>query len=112
MEEKKELKDIHIAPKNNPILDGLSEYVKNPANYTEIKKKLLDTLATKCTHSDLLAYSACKSCTNKMLERRRLLKKLGFKSAAQYMAWQKVHEKIQERFPLVDWKKVGAVVNK
>jgi hypothetical protein len=38
-----------------------------------------------------------------MLDRRKLLKKLGFKNPSQYMAWKKIHTEIKERFPLVDW---------
>ena len=90
--------------KGSSIFKGLSDYVKNPANFDRIQKSLIQTLATNCSHSEVSDYAKCKKCTQKMLERRKLLKKYGFKNPAQYMAWRKTHEYIKEKYPLMDWK--------
>lgn len=90
--------------KTNPLIASLSDYLKNPANYETVQKQILDTFISTCSHGELLEWAACKKCTSKMLERRKILKKLGFKNPSQYMAWRKIHETIKERMPLVDWK--------
>jgi hypothetical protein len=87
----------------HPLLRNLPEYLKNPANYISIRKQILETLAVGHSHSELEGYAKCPTCTQKMLDRRRLLKKLGFKNPAQYLVWQKVHEEIARSYPLVDW---------
>ena len=96
---------IDLRPKVHPLLSGMSDYLKNPANYITVMKQIVDSVQTTCNHSDMLEMANCKKCTDMMLKRRRLMKKLGFKNAAQYMAWKKVHEEIQARYPLMDWKK-------
>lgn len=96
-------------PKKLPsITDDLPEYLKDPANYEKVKKIIFDSFATTCSHSDILEFAKCKICSDKMLERRKTLKKLGFKNPRQYMAWQKTHEEIRHRFPLLDWKTENA----
>lgn len=97
--------DIALKPKLHLLLASLPDYLKNPANYLEVQKKILKTVYSNCGHSELLDWSKCSKCTNKMLERRKLLKKLGFKHPAQYMLWRRVHEEIKKRMPLVKWKK-------
>lgn len=93
----------------NPIFKGLSNYVKDPANFKEIQKEILNTLAVGHSHSEMLDYAKCAECTRKMKDRRTLLKKYGFKNPAQYMAWRKVHEEITKRYPLMDWKKKAII---
>lgn len=100
--------NLNIKPRYNPLISSLPEYLKNPANYEEIRKKILESIMTNCSHSDIQEFAKCPKCTEKMLERRKLLKKLGFKNPAQYRAWQKTHEEIKKRFPLVDWKSLNA----
>lgn len=90
--------------KVNP-LDGLPEFLKDPKNYKKVQKALLDTLSCGKLHSDPLQSMNCKKCTENMVKRRELMKKFGFKSAAQYMAWRKTHEEIRRMMPLVDWEK-------
>lgn len=87
----------------NPLFDGLSAYVKDPKNFFEIQKSIIDTVQTKCTHGDIMEFAKCKICTAKMLERRKLLKKYGFKNAKQYFEWRRVHQEIRRQFPLMDW---------
>lgn len=103
--------DIKFKSKSDPLVAFLPDHLKNPANYEDIQKKILATLKTKCSHSDMLEMSKCQKCTDMMIRRRKLLKELGFKNPAQYMQWRKIHEKIKEKFPLVDWAKVGALSN-
>ena len=99
---------IDIKPKTSPILASLPEYLKHPKNYENIQRQIIASVQTDCSHSELLEYAKCKKCTQKMLERRYLLKRLGFKNPTQYYAWKRVHENIRERFPLVDWSKLNA----
>lgn len=100
---------IDLKPKLHPMLRDLPDHLKDPANYEKIRKAILQTILTTCSHREMYEWSQCKKCTDKMLERRLLLRKLGFKNPAQYMAWQKIHEKIKERFPLVDWTKKSII---
>lgn len=94
---------ITLKPHVTPILAGLSDYLKNPANFETIQKQILETFISTCSHSNPVEWAECPKCTDKMLDRRKLLKKLGFKNAGQYMAWKQVHTTIKERYPLVDW---------
>lgn len=97
--------DIDIRPKLHPLLADLPDFLKDPANYEKIEADILKTFLSSCGHSDIMQWAECEKCSKKMLERRHLLKSLGFKNPAQYRAWKMVHQKIKERMPLVDWKK-------
>lgn len=101
-------KKLDIKPKSDPLTAGLSAYLKNPANYEEVQKIIFNSFQTTCTHASPAEMAVCSKCTEKMLERRKTLKKLGFKNPAQYMQWQKIHREIKQRFPLVDWKSLNA----
>lgn len=96
--------NIQYKPQVSLLLKDLPDFLKNPANYEDVQKKILNTILTSCNHSEMIDFAKCKKCTKKMLERRKLLKELGFKNAAQYMAWRRVHETIKKRFPLMDFK--------
>lgn len=92
--------DIDYQPLKPNVLDGLPAYLKDPKNYEPVQRKLLETLSCGKLHSDIVDIVECKKCTENMQERKALMKKLGFKSAAQYMAWRKTHEEIKNRVPL------------
>lgn len=96
--------NIDIKTKGDPILAGLPEYLKDPACFEKIQSKILKTFISTCAHSEVLEWAKCKKCTIKMLERRSLIKALGFKSHHQYMMWVKIHTEIKKQFPLMDWK--------
>ena len=104
--------DIKLKPKSNPLIADLPEYLKDPANYEEIQRKILKTFTSTCGHTEIMQWAECEKCTKKMLDRRKLLKELGFKNPRQYMAWRKTHETIKERFPLMDWKNRGSLISK
>lgn len=82
------------------VLAGLPEYLKDPANYRKVKKALYETLATTHSHSDILEWGTCVKCQIKLKDHADMVHKLGFKSPAQYLAWQKVHETLEKRVPL------------
>jgi|GEM_PF-2279767 len=103
----KDLK-LDIKSRQDPLTSGLSDYLKNPANYAEIQEIILKSFITSCSHGSPAEMAMCPKCTEKMLERRKTLKKLGFKNPKQYYAWKKTHEEIKKRFPLVDWKKINS----
>ena len=96
--------NLNFKPRVNPLIADLSEFLKNPANFAEIQAKLVASVQTTCTHSDVLEMAKCEKCTKNMIERRKLLKKLGFKNPRQYMEWRKIHLEVRKRFPLMDWK--------
>jgi len=88
-------------PKKIPnVLDGLPAHLKDPENFDKIQKALLETLATRHSHSDILAWGSCRQCAPKLRNHREMMVKLGFKSPAQYMQWRKVHTFIKERVRL------------
>jgi len=97
--------DIKLKPKTHPLIASLPDFLKDPKNFIPIQRKILKTLETKCSHSDVLEFAKCPVCTENMLKRRKILRDLGFKNPAQYFAWRRVHESIAQRFPLVDWDK-------
>lgn len=96
---------MDIKQKTNPLLRGIPKHLKDPANYVDIKQKIWATMQTACTHSDIHEMAVCDKCTKKMLERRRVLKQLGFKNPAQYREWDKTHTRIRKMYPLVNWEK-------
>jgi len=85
------------------ILAGLPEYLKDPNVYDKVQKAIVSSIQSSCTHSDPSEWMSCRKCGEKMAERRALLKRLGFKSPAQYMQWKKVHEMMRTelRDPLI-----------
>ena len=103
-------KELILKPQGNPLTDGLSPYLKNQANFKTIMKMVIDSVQTKCFHNDVIEMAGCKICSEKMLERRKLLKKLGFKNPRQFMGWRRIHEEIVKRYPLVDWKKPPEII--
>ena|SRR3990167_2081463 len=95
---------IDFRSKTSPLIASLPEQLKDPANYERIKKAIWETVQTTCTHASIVEMAECKrGCKDKMIERRLLFKRLGFKNPAQYRAWHKIHETIKQKYPLVDW---------
>lgn len=92
----------HAVPANKVVnpLDGLPEWLKHPKSYMPVQKELLETLSCGKLHSDPAQIMHCAKCTENMGKRRALMRKFGFKNAAQYMAWRKTHEEIKARVPL------------
>lgn len=96
--------NIEYKPEVHPLLASLPPHLKDHAKYYDIQKKILETIASTCTHSELIDFASCPKCTGNMLKRRKLLRELGFKNPAQYMAWRMVNEEIKKRVPLIQWK--------
>lgn len=91
----------HAVPfKKVSPLQGLPEYLKDPKSYMPVQKALLDTLSCGKLHSDPSQVFHCAKCSENMVRRRELMRKFGFRNAAQYMAWKKTHEEIKNRMPL------------
>jgi hypothetical protein len=76
--------------KGQLLLQGLPDYLKDPANYMKIQKAILDAGATKHSHSEMILWAECKSCQKKQWDRKETMHHLGFKSGAQYLAWKKI----------------------
>lgn len=85
----------------HPLLKDLSDYLKDPANFDAVQLKLLHALASKHSHGEVLEWANCSDCQDNLKKHQDLMKDLGFISAAQYLAWKKVHETIKgrERLP-------------
>lgn len=98
-------KDTFSKPAPSPIFLGMPEYLKDPKNFEKIQKTVIETLAGKHSHGEVIEWAKCIACQKRFHERRELLKKLGFRGPQQYMAWVKVHTQIKERMPLMDWSK-------
>lgn len=97
IEEKRKVAEEAV--KNTPkvhVLAGLPEYLKDPANYMKVKKALLETLASKHSHGEMSEWANCVQCQSKMHDHGMMMRSLGFTSAQQYMAWDKIHRKIEE----------------
>lgn len=86
---------------NKPsIFDGLPEALKHPENYEKVQKMIIETLAGNCSHGEVVEWAGCVKCQRRFAEKGQVIKKLGFKSMAQYMAWQQVHQEIRKTMPL------------
>lgn len=77
----------------------LPEHLKDTRNYFKVKKMIMETILTKCGHDSIAKMAECKKCSENMVKRRLMLKKLGFKNPQQYHAWDKVHTQIIELYP-------------
>lgn len=86
----------------SPFL-GMPDYLKDPANYEKIQLALYDAGGSTCGHTELIEWSACNKCQRKQHDRAELMRKLGFASGAQYLAWKKVHDTIREKVPLAKY---------
>lgn len=92
----------------NPIFNGLPEYLKDPQYYEKIEMAMIETLSSKKTYSDLMKYIESPEGKKGLLERRALIKRLGFKSTEQYMSWRKVMRSmlnLSEKKPLAKYNK-------
>lgn len=83
--------------KPNPLFKGMSKSLRDPKNYEETKKKLLDILKTDHPHRTPSSYMKCSECQSKFQERKRLMKEVGFKSYHQYLEWDKIHTIIKNK---------------
>jgi hypothetical protein len=90
-------------PKPHPLIASLPPHLKDPANYEKVQRVILEALASGHSHGEIVEWAACGACQQRFMERGDVLKKLGFSSAAQYLAWKKVHEEIKARYPLAKY---------
>lgn len=83
--------------KLHPLLASLPEWLKDPQNCDRVQRVILESLASKHSHGEIVEWASCVQCQKRFAERGFVLKKLGFSSPQQYMAWKKVHEQIKKR---------------
>lgn len=86
-----------------PLLASLPKHLKDPKNYAKVQKAVTQALQGKCSHGEITEWAACTDCQARFQQSRKVLKKLGFKNAGQYMAWKKVHETIKKRVPFAKY---------
>lgn len=91
----KDLKD-KIFPKYapNPYLKDLPAHLKDPRNYKKIQMALLETFASKHSHSEMEHWSKCKDCMERVREHGLLMRKLGFPTGRHYLEWKRVMSEI------------------
>ena len=83
------------AQRIHPVLAGLPAYLKEPDAYEKVQKVVIQSLAGKHSHGEVVEWAACFDCQKRFHERGDVLKQLGFKSSSQYMAWKKIQEEMQ-----------------
>ena len=104
MSDEKKKPDIIHKPLLNPLLASLPPHLKDPANYEKIRRAIYDAFSGACgTHADVMEMAGCAKCQRALQGRAEVFRKLGFRNAAQYMAWQKVHETIKKRVPFAKY---------
>lgn len=84
----------------NPLLQGMPEHLKDPANFKKIYKAIYNAGVSMCDHAEVIEWAGCKKCQSKAWARKETMKKLGFRSGSQYLLWCRIHEQIKERVPL------------
>lgn len=92
--------DLSQVPKDlkpNPVFDGMSESLKDPACFEGIEKRLADTVRTAHRHRTVAAYVRCRPCSGNRLKRQSLMKEMGFQGIAQYLEWKKVMTIIRDK---------------
>lgn len=99
-EEKPNADSFSKAQRLHPLVSMLPDHLKKPENYDKIKKAILNAGATKHSHGEVADWAGCKECQQKQLDRLRMMKGLGFRSAAQYKIWDKIHAIVKGRAPL------------
>lgn len=88
------------------LVSSMPKHLKDPANYEKICGVIRQAFSGSCgSHADITEWAGCARCQQRFYERRGVLKKLGFRNAAQYMVWMKIHETIKERIPLAKYNK-------
>lgn len=92
-----ELKKLH------PVVGDLPAELKDPKCYKRIEKKIFEAGNSGHEHKSILVWNRCKHCQQKFLEKRAMVKKLGFKNYQQYLTWRKIMDIIvnqrEVRFP-------------
>jgi len=84
-------------PKAKKLLGDFPEYLKDHDNYEKIERAILEAGSTPHSHAEIVDWAKCKRCQKAQWDRKEMMYKLGFKSAAHYMAWKKIHSTIQEK---------------
>lgn len=76
--------------KPNPVFKGLPKSLKDPTKYKETELLLFKILESDHKHDKPSDWMKCKICQDKFKEKKKTMKKLGFKNSSQYLEWRKV----------------------
>ena len=90
-------KDLPRQLPNSKLLAELPDYLKDKANFNKIQKAIIQAGATKHSHSEVTDWAICVECQKKQRDRAIMMRELGFRTAAHYMLWRKIHEEITRR---------------
>jgi len=96
-----------VSALTSTLLKSMPDHLKDHANYKKIQKAILNAGASRHSHADVIDWYECTECQARDRERVKMIKGLGFKNAAQYMAWKKIHNEIdgiKTRHKLTDYK--------
>lgn len=88
--QKLNLKDVPKNLKPNPIFKGLPSKLKDVSSFEKVEKQLFDVLQSDHKHKTVKSYLTCPECQTRIQERKKTMKKIGFKSLSQYLEWKKV----------------------
>lgn len=89
--------------KLHPLVATMPPHLKDPKNFNKIRKLILETLASTHSHGEVIEWAKCVGCQKRFAERGAVLRKLGFKSPAQYMVWKRIHTEIKKLDPLAKY---------
>ncbi len=53
----------------NRFLKDLPAYLKDPANYEKVNKLIIETLASKHSHGEVIDWAKCAACQRRFAER-------------------------------------------
>jgi len=78
----------------NPYLASIPTFLKDPKNYKKVQKVIIEALASKHSHGEIVEWVKCAACQRRFHEKGDVLKKLGFQSPRHYLVWQKIMQEM------------------
>lgn len=80
--------------KPDPLFAELPKELKDPACYKKVLDRITKAGDSGHEHKAVIVWKRCKHCQQKFLERRAMVKKLGFLSYEQFLKWKKIMDVI------------------
>ena len=81
----------------NPLLKGLPQDLKDPANFERVQRALFAVLQSTHSHSEMFDWKNCFPCQQRVRDHKELMQKLGFRAPGQYPKWKKAHEMARKK---------------
>ena len=75
-------------------LQNLPKHLTEQNNYKKIQRKLIGMLQSTHSHAEIMDWTNCFPCQQRFQKYKEEKRKLGFRSTAEFMRWEKEgHEK-------------------